>query len=152
YPDMSPHAHGEDHRLAVGAYDLVISTKPFHPSLWTSVYGYTNPCHFVPQGYDPALHLVHNPPTGTQFDVVMIATYRKQYGDLIRVVSERLAGDGIKFGIGGNGWQDFAIGEDWVIGRELKGRSYIEWLRSGKICIAPLTEGGPVGKGTDYPG
>src|SRR5262249_31741518 len=29
--------------------------------------------------------------------------------------------------------------------------SYIEWLRSGKICIAPLTQGGP-SAGINYPG
>ncbi|MEO7916126.1 MAG: hypothetical protein ABIR16_00660, partial [Dokdonella sp.] len=35
YPDYSPHAYGLRHREAVGAYDLVISTKPFHPAAWS---------------------------------------------------------------------------------------------------------------------
>lgn len=57
YPDCSPHAHGGAHRAAVGSYDLVISTKPFHPALWMQTYRYLNRCVFVSQGYDPLLHL-----------------------------------------------------------------------------------------------
>jgi hypothetical protein len=34
YPDLSPPAHGEQHKKAVGQYDLVISKKPFHPAIW----------------------------------------------------------------------------------------------------------------------
>jgi hypothetical protein len=41
YPDASPHAHGEAHREAVGAYDVVISTKIYQPRVWKSVYGDT---------------------------------------------------------------------------------------------------------------
>ena len=44
YPDCSPHAHGAEHRKAVGAYDLVISSKCFHPALWKNLYGYQNGC------------------------------------------------------------------------------------------------------------
>ena len=39
YPDCSPHAHGKAHRVAVGQYDLVISTKSYHPRLWKELYG-----------------------------------------------------------------------------------------------------------------
>ncbi|MCC6739673.1 MAG: hypothetical protein IT452_11570, partial [Planctomycetia bacterium] len=50
YPDCSPHSSGVTHRSAVGEYDLVLSTKPFHPARWKDVYGYDNACEFVPQG------------------------------------------------------------------------------------------------------
>lgn len=141
YPDCSPHAYGEAHRIAVGEYDLVISTKPFHRALWQDVYGYSNVCNFVPQGYDPALHLVASPPVAQPYDVALVATWRPEYGGLIRRLAELLAGHGVKMAIGGNGWvqrrDEFPA--DWVFAGELQGRSYINWLRQGKICVAPVT-------------
>ena len=141
YPDCSPHAHGDAHKEAVGEYDLVISTKPFHRSLWQTVYGYSNDCNFVPQGYDPALHLVPTAPVSQPFDVALVATWRSEYGDLLKRLADLLAGHGVKVAIGGNGWvqrrDEFPA--DWVLTGELQGRSYIEWLRQGKICIAPVT-------------
>jgi len=141
YPDCSPHAHGAAHKMAVGAYDLVISTKPFHPALWRDVYGYTNPCFFVPQGYDPALHLVPNPPTEPRFDLVLVATWRPEYGNLMQGLAKSFAGQALSVGIGGNGWrahrEDFP--SDWVFAGGLQGRTYVEWLRQGRICLAPLS-------------
>lgn len=141
YPDCSPHAHGDAHREAVGAYDLVISTKPFHPQLWQSVYGYQNRCVFVPQGYDPALHLAETPPGSARFDVALVATWRPEYGRLMKALAALLRGTGVSVGIGGSGWKarrmDFP--SEWEFAGELQGRSYIEWLRQGRICIAPVT-------------
>ena len=74
YPDCSPHAHGKAHRKAVGQYNIVISTKEYHPALWSDLYHYANRCRFVPQGYDPLLHYRDAPPTSFEYDVVMIAT------------------------------------------------------------------------------
>lgn len=141
YPDNSPHAYGERHRDAVGAYDLIISTKPFHPACWQSVYGYTNACEFVPQGYDPALHLVTAPPADRSFDVALVATWRPEYGELMRRLTGLLAGHRIKVGIGGHGWEErrSEFPADWVFGGAMQGRSYVEWLRRGKVCIAPVT-------------
>lgn len=141
YPDNSPHAYGAHHQQAVGAYDLVISTKPFHPTLWNTTYGYRNTCRFVPQGYDPALHLVPDLPERPRFDLVLVATWRPEYGDLMGKLGKLLAGKGISVGIGGNGWAahraDYPA--EWVFAGELQGRAYIDWLRQGKICLAPLT-------------
>ena len=141
YPDCSPHAHGNAHRQAVGEYDLVISTKPFHRALWQPVYGYTNECEFVPQGYDPALHLVAEPPVGQPFDIALVATWRQEYGDLMKRLATLLAGKAVTVAIGGNGWvqRRAEFPADWVFGGELQGRSYIHWLRQGKICLAPVT-------------
>lgn len=140
YPDCSPHGHGEVHRKAVGTYDLVISTKPFHCDGWRSIYGYTNACEFVPQGYDPALHLVPTPPTDQPFDISMVATWRPEYGDFMKHLAVLLEGSGLKVAVGGPGWPQHRneYPTDWVFGGELQGRSYIEWLRQGKICIALL--------------
>jgi Glycosyl transferases group 1 len=141
YPDYSPHAYGAVHKKAVGAYDLVISTKPFHPALWQSVYGYKNRCVFVAQGYDPLLHLVTDPPRAQRFDVVLVATWRPEYGALMKTLGELLRGRGVSMGIGGNGWmahrEDFP--SDWVLAGALTGRAYVDWLREGRICLAPVT-------------
>lgn len=141
YPDYSPHAHGDAHREAVGAYDLVISTKPFHPELWQRVYGYRNRCVFVPQGYDPALHLVDAPPSNACFDVALVATWRPEYGALMKAIAAPLCGKGVSVGVGGNGWmaRRAEFPSEWTFAGELQGRSYIEWLRQGRICIAPVT-------------
>lgn len=141
YPDCSPHQHGVEHKQAVGAYDLVISTKLFHPELWQSVYGYKNPCIFVPQGYDPLRHLVRKPPNEQPFDVTLVATWRPEYGELMKTIGNLLSNHGISVGIGGNGWKahrdDFP--SNWVFAGELQGRAYVNWLRQGKICLAPVT-------------
>jgi hypothetical protein len=141
YPDCSPHAHSAEHQRAVGAYKLVISTKPFHPALWTSTYGYSNKCVFVPQGYDPNLHLVSAPPTAPRFDIVLVATWRPEYGELLKRLANLLAGKGVTVGIGGNGWMQHRneFPADWAFVGELQGRAYIDWLRQGKICLAPIT-------------
>lgn len=141
YPDYSPHAYGESHRQAVGEYDLVISTKPFHRALWQQVYGYTNKCEFIPQGYDPALHLIETPPVNQRFDITLVATWRPEYGDLMLKLATLLAGKGVTVAIGGSGWSQrrAEFPADWVFGGELQGRSYLHWLRQGKICLAPVT-------------
>src|SRR5690349_5487433 len=57
FPDCSPHAHGALLHEAVGEYELIISTKSYHPPNWSTVYGYANSCSFVPHGYEPKVHL-----------------------------------------------------------------------------------------------
>lgn len=140
YPDYSPHDYGTAHQKAVGHYDLVISTKPYHPELWSTMYNYQNRCVFVAQGYDPKLHLVPDPPTDCPYDVVMIATYREEYGRLMREFSLALGGIKLKVAIGGYGWDAMKgqLPEEWFMPGPLHGRSYISFLRTGKICIAPL--------------
>jgi spore maturation protein CgeB len=141
YPDYSPHAYGAAHRAAVGDYDLVVSTKSYHPALWREVYGYRNRCLFVPQGYDPALHLVPEPPRQFDFDVVLVATYRAEYGRLMSEFAAALNDTGIKGAIGGYGWEGarIALPLNWVLLGPVQGRNYVSTLRRGKICIAPLT-------------
>lgn len=141
YPDCSPHAFGLQHREAVGEFDLVISTKPFHPACWKSMYGYLNSCVFVPQGYDPVLHLMSSPPGDQRFDVSLVATWRPEYGEVMKRLALLLDGHGIKVGIAGQGWVERRTGypSEWEFCGAVQGRSYVEWLRSGKVCIAPVT-------------
>jgi len=141
YPDCSPHAHGAHHRDAVGAYDLVISTKPFHPARWRTTYGYENPCLFVAQGYDPLLHLATASADVPRFDVVLIATWRPEYGALMERLGGLLSDRHISVAAYGHGWlaQKDSLPQHWTLGGGLHGRSYVEVLRQGRICIAPLT-------------
>ena len=141
YPDCSPHAHGQAHREAMGKYDLVISTKAYHPGLWLDTYGYRNRCRFVPQGYDPHLHLVPEAPTAFEYDVVMVATYRAEYGQLMLDFAQSLGAAEPRVAIGGYGWDAVRdqLPDHWVFTGPVQGRGYIALLRSGKICLAPLT-------------
>lgn len=141
YPDNSPHAHGAAHREAVGCYDLVISTKPYHPPLWHSQYGYSNDCVFVPQGYDPFLHHVPEAPDFFAYDIVMAATWRQEYGELMLKLSRCLAGTRVKVCIAGAGWEAYRdhLPKDWELLGPMHGVAYVDFLRSGRICIAPLT-------------
>lgn len=141
YPDLSPHAHGRAHRIAVGAYDLVISTKQFHSAHWRATYGYRNPCEFVPQGYDPKLHLVTTPVAAQAWDVVLLATWRPEYGRLVRDLARELGDTRVRVAIGGNGWENRRedLPREWVLLGGVDGRRYVETLRMGRICLAPLT-------------
>jgi len=141
YPDCSPHAHGANHQDAMSTYDLVISTKPFHPAQWRSTYRYENPCIFVGQGYDPLLHLASAPADVARFDVVLVATWRPEYGALMERLGGLLSDRHLSVGVYGHGWlaKKDSLPSQWTLGAGLQGRSYVEALRQGRICIAPLT-------------
>lgn len=140
YPDYSPHNQGTTVRRALGAYDLVISTKVYQPDLWSTTYGYTNRCIFIPQGYDPLLHLYDAPRPSPPFDVCLVATRTPAYGRLMRQFADHLNDRSVKVAIGGNGWQaDLAtLPSHWAGLGEVTGTAYVEALRSAHICIAPL--------------
>lgn len=141
YPDCSPHAHGKAHRDAVGCYDLVASTKAYHPALWHELYGYDNRCVFIPKGYEPALHLVPTPPAEQPFDVLMVATYRPEYGKLMLDFARALDDPRVSVAIGGNGWGAVRanLPSHWQFPGPAQGRRYVSLLRQGKVCIAPVT-------------
>jgi glycosyltransferase involved in cell wall biosynthesis len=141
YPDYSPHNQGDRLRETIGAYDLIISTKSFHPALWKSVYGYSNPCEFVPQGYDASLHYCATGTSAQDLDVVMVATWRPEYGRMIEALVALLGDKRLRVGIGGNGWEAHRADypDHWEFPGGLQGRSYVQWLRRARICIAPVT-------------
>lgn len=143
WPDASPHAHGPTIREAVGAYDAVFSTKRHHPGMWASEYGYANPCYHVAHGYCADLHLYDSAPDPAEqdYDVVMIASGRALYYQAMREFAEALGGRKIRVALGGSGWDRFPgglpEGFENIGGRF--GRAYTDWLRRGKIVIAPVT-------------
>lgn len=153
YPDYSPHTYGEAHRKAIGTYDLVISTKQYHPDLWHTTYGYDNRCVFVPHGYDPAIHLRQLSPIVQTIDVGMIATWRAEYGQLMREFAAALDDSEIRVAIAGNGWENEQqrLPAHWQFLGETAGPGYVETLRSMKICMAPLTRR-PIINGKPQPG
>ena len=141
FPDCSPHVHGAALRMAMGSYDLVISTKPYHPDAWRNKYGYTNRCVCVPHGYDPAVHLWDEPPREQPFDVVLAATWREEYDRLLRGLARATSNLPLKVGVVGSGWttQRTSFPEDWEFLGPMVGRTYAKFLRQGKIAIAPVS-------------
>lgn len=142
FPDASPHGQGARIRRTLGAYDLVISAKAQHPGRWRDPFGYANRCVHVPHGYDTQLHERPDPPAPDEarFDVVMVAGGRTEYADLIAGAIDRLADQGVTFGIGGGGWQHRGFdGRPGVtmLG-PLPGAAYVEGLRMGRIVVAPV--------------
>ncbi len=154
YPDCSPLAQGKTLRSALGHYDLVVSTKHWHPKAWHATFGYTNRCEFVPHGYDPALHYSAIDEGLTQpIDVLLIATYRAEYANLMIALS-RLPGMGeLHFEVHGDGWEKIRnlTPKNWRIGRGVHGHSYRRLVSLAKICIAPVTREVVV-DGISYPG
>lgn len=140
FPDYSPHAYGAQLKEAMGEYDLVVSTKPFHPAGWKTIYGYSNRCVCVPHGYDPAIHYWPDAPANQDVDVVVAATWRQQYQDVMVELGKAFAGRSVKVGIVGSGWLErrAALPPEWEIAPALTGRAYGEWLRRGRIAIAFL--------------
>lgn len=140
FPDASPHLFGETYKQAMGEYDLVISAKSHHPDLWTSLYGYSNRCVHVAQGYDPQLHLRNNPPDSPPLDVVLVATWRAEYEVLLRQLTER-ATRPLTIAIAGGGWPQRNLSLPGVtISGPKHGAAYVEWLRRGKIVLAPVMQ------------
>jgi len=140
FPDYSPHAYGRQLQEAIGCYDLVISTKLFHPKLWASVYGYRNPCVCVPHGYDPGVHYWADPSPSEAYDVVLCSTWRPEYQLLMRSFADALGDDRISVAIAGSGWPAHRdqFPRHWHYVELRVGRAYGEFLRSAKIAIAPV--------------
>jgi glycosyltransferase involved in cell wall biosynthesis len=140
FPDFSPHAYGRALKAAMGVYDLVISTKPFHPAGWRSIYGYSNNCEFVPHGYDPDVHLWPAPYQASEFDVVLAASWRAEYHDLMIGFAQAANTKGLRVGLAGIGWEEHrtAFPASWQYAGPLYGRAYGDWVRKGKIVIAPV--------------
>ncbi len=140
FPDCSPHAHGASLRKAMGHYDLVISTKPFHPDHWHTTYGYANRCVCVPHGYDPEVHYWADPPELQDIDVVMAASWRPQYEALIAAVGRLLPDRNLSVALAGPGWvaRRGVFPDHWLFPGPIHGRAYGEFVRRGKIVIAPV--------------
>jgi glycosyltransferase involved in cell wall biosynthesis len=153
FPDYSPHAYGRRLQKAVGRSNLVISTKPFHPALWRTVYGYHNPCVCVPHGYDPDVHLWSAPVSVHEHDVAICATWRPEYHRLMASFAEALGGAQITVAIAGLGWLEHRheLPRHWHFSGARSGRAYGEFLRSAKIAIAPVNRDVVV-RGVKQPG
>jgi len=153
FPDCSPHAHGERMARAIGVYDLIVTTKPFQPPAWNSTYGYSNACVYVPHGYDPQLHLRREPGREQPYDVVLVASGRDEYHALVRDLAAQRPLRDLKVAIVGNGWQAVAadIPAAWSLHPSKFGVSYVDWLRRGRIVIAPVQRRMVVG-GVEQPG
>ena len=139
-PDYSPHAYGKQLKEAMGRYDLVISTKPFHPALWKSIYGYDNTCVCVPHGYDPSVHMWDMPAVSQIYDVALCATWRPEYHELLLSFNRYLGSLPCSVAIAGKGWSDHMrdFPAHWHFQGVESGLAYGEFLRSAKICIAPV--------------
>ena len=140
FPDYSPHAYGRSLKAAMGEYDLVVSTKPFQPEGWNSIYGYENKCVFVPHGYDPEVHLWNMPLENQDFDIAIAVSWRPEYQQLLEELATQLGELSLRVVVAGPGWKDFErnFPADWKFTGPLHGRAYGELLRRGKIVIAPL--------------
>ena len=140
FPDHSPNVYGRRLTEALGCVDLVISTKPYHPSLWQSTYGYQNSCVCVPHGYDPALHYWAEESSVQIYDVALCATWRPEYQCLMTSFAKALGDDRISVAVGGPGWNEHRqdLPQHWCFVGARTGRSYGEFLRSARVAIAPL--------------
>ncbi len=140
FPDYSPHAYGRLLREAMGGYDRVVSTKPFHPAGWKTIYGYRNECVCVPHGYDPEVHYWSEPPVVQDFDVVLAASWRPQYETLMREFRLALGDAELRVALVGPGWGACRgnFPSSWEITGPLYGRAYGEAVRRGKVVIAPV--------------
>lgn len=148
FPDASPHAHGEIIKSAMGQYDLVISTKPFHPEHWHTTYGYKNKCVCVPHGYDPDVHYWPDPPMLQDLDIAIAASWRPQYENLMIELGHLLPDTDISVALAGPGWKDHRdqYPRHWQFPGARHGRAYGEFIRRAKIIIAPVHTEMVIGK------
>lgn len=140
FPDYSPHSYGLQLKRAIGEYNLVISTKPYHPKNWLVTYGYKNECVFVPHGYDTKVHLWADPPKIQSIEIIMAASWRRQYEKFLMELVNNLGNLNFSVSIAGSGWSKVSskFPKHWKFPGPLYGRAYGEFIRSGKIVIAPV--------------
>ena len=140
FPDCSPHAHGSQLKEAMGAYDLIISTKPFHPKFWSSIYGYKNLCISIPHGFDGKLYSKIDFSIKKDFDVVMIASWRNEYEKLMIELAKIIGSESISVLIAGPGWEKSRdkLPMHWRLLGPVHGNAYIETIQRGRIIIAPV--------------
>jgi hypothetical protein len=140
FPDYSPHAYGAQLKAAMGEYDLVVSTKPFHPDAWKPIYGYENRCVCVPHGYDPAVHYWADSPSEQDIDVVLAASWRPQYEKLMVELGDALDDANLSVALAGPNWvgRREHLPSHWQFPGALYGRAYGEFVRRGKAVIAPV--------------
>jgi glycosyltransferase involved in cell wall biosynthesis len=153
YPDCSPLAQGQSLRDALGHYDLVVSTKVWHPQVWGPLFGYGNRCRFVPQGYDPGLHYRPIGEEGREFDIGMVATYRPEYGRMVLSLAKEPELARRRVVIFGNGWEVLRrqLPPSWVLPGPAQGHAYMQALSLAKVYVAPLTREVVV-DGKSFPG
>jgi spore maturation protein CgeB len=140
FPDHSPQIYGTGLRTAMGQYDLVISTKPFHPAKWQTTYGYRNNCVCVPHGYDPRIHFWADPPRNQDLDLVLVSTHSAMYEQLMCDLFMELAHLEMRVVIAGPGWENrkSSLPSTCQILDAPTGRAYGELLRRSKMAIAPV--------------
>lgn len=153
YPDYSPLNQGMNLVRALGDYDLVVSTKVWHPGAWAPMFGYSNRCRYVPQGYDPVLHYRATNSGERPLDVAMVATYREEYARLVVQLAEQPGMAPLKVGLFGYGWERLTsdLPASWTAGGEVHGHAYVRALALAKVYIAPVTRDVVIA-GTRYPG
>ena len=153
YPDCSPLAYGKVHFKSVSEYDLILSSKPYHPELWRRLYGLSNTCLYIPHAYDPGIHLANHYNKNYDYDIGLAATCRSEYLDFMVNLSDALKHVDATVAIAGNGWGKFRkeLPEEWSIENAVTGKDYIQWLRKKRICIAPLTRNVSI-NGEPHPG
>ena len=142
FPDLSPFAHGKSLARALGAYNLVVSTKESHPALWRTQFNFHNECIYVSHGYDPKTHLVDQPyDPDAPVDLCLVATWREEYGELIQEMVQFLGNQNLSVVVAGYGWEQrqSKLGHRIRASPPVYGQSYIRLLRSSKIVIAPMT-------------
>jgi hypothetical protein len=83
----------------------------------------------------------------------LAATWRQQYQDVMQSLSKALEGRDVRVGIMGSGWPErrHELPQDWHVAPALTGRAYGEWLRRGRIVVAPVHREAIVG-GVRQPG
>lgn len=154
YPDCSPLSQGKGLRIALGAYDLVVSTKHWHVAAWHELFGYSNLCKFIPHGYDPMLHYQAVDESKAQpIDVLLVATYRAEYADLILDLSRCPGMGDLQLELRGPGWKAIqkSLPSRWRVGQGVHGHAYRHLVSLAKTCIAPVTRNVLV-DGKRYPG
>ena len=153
FPDHSPHAFGPRIREAVGAFDLVVSTKSFHPAQWKTTYGYDNRCVYVPHGYDADLHERATLPEVAAYDVGLVATWRPEYEMLVKSLAAIPEMSRLRFRLLGRYWGELAksLPDHWATGPSTTGIEYVEEVRAHAINIAPVQQQVLV-EGRSHPG
>lgn len=138
-PSVLKTSHDRDPEF-IPSFDRVVVAKSNILPLLRGYVGYHGDVIHVRHGYDPVLHYASRPASNFDFDLILCATWRKSYDDIIHFLAGCNSIRRLRVALAGLGWKrrSSRLPGHWHITSAQSGVNYGNFIRRGSIAIAPI--------------